>query len=79
MEVSQVVNELADKYKKETTSQIKFLDSFIIFSACVAILQAAYCFLVGTYPFNAFLAGFFCSLGCCVISGNARNIIIYNQ
>ena len=79
MEASQVVNELADKYKKETTSQIKFLDSFIIFSACVAILQAAYCFLVGTYPFNAFLAGFFCSLGCCVISGNYWIFLFYNE
>ena len=69
MEIKQVCNDLVVKYKKETTSQIKFLDTFIVFSACVAALQAAYCFLVGTYPFNAFLSGFFCSLGCCVISG----------
>lgn len=69
MEVTQVLSGLVEKYKKETTSQIKFLDSFIVFSACVAVLQAIYCFLVGTYPFNAFLAGFFCSLGGCVLSG----------
>lgn len=68
MEARQVINDLVEKYKKETTSQIKFLDCFIFFSACVAILQAAYCFLVGTFPFNAFLAGFYGSLGSCVIS-----------
>ena len=69
MEARQVFNELKEKYIKETSTQIKYLDSFIIFSACIAILQAAYCFLVGTYPFNAFLAGFYGSIGACVISG----------
>lgn len=48
--------------------QVKMLDAFIGFSAVAAAVQAIYCFLVGTYPFNAFLAGFIASLGTCVLS-----------
>ena len=73
MEFYQVCKDLADRYKKETTTQVKYLDAFIVFSAVTAILQAVYCFLVGTYPFNAFLAGFIASLGSCVLSGMTHN------
>ena len=41
------------------------------FAAVTAILQAVYCFIVGTYPFNSFLSGFIISLGTCVLSSIA--------
>ena len=59
MEFVSLCKNLAEKYTKETTTQVKML---------AAIIQAVYCFLVGTYPFNAFLAGFIASLGSCVLS-----------
>ena len=68
MELVSLCKNLAEKYTKETTTQVKMLDAFIGFSALAAIIQAVYCFLVGTYPFNAFLAGFIASLGSCVLS-----------
>ncbi|KAK8797875.1 hypothetical protein WA171_005404 [Blastocystis sp. BT1] len=68
MEFVSLCKNLAEKYTKETTTQVKMLDAFIGFSALAAIIQAVYCFLVGTYPFNAFLAGFIASLGSCVLS-----------
>ena len=68
MEFVSLCKDLAEKYTKETTTQVKMLDAFIGFSALAAIVQAIYCFLVGTYPFNAFLAGFIASLGSCVLS-----------
>ena len=68
MEVKELCNSLATQYKKETPAQVKLLDVFIAFSALSAILLAIYCFLVGTYPFNAFLAGFIACMGSCVLS-----------
>ena len=69
MEFVTLCKDLAEKYKKETSYQIKMLDAFIGFSALVCIIQAVYCFLVGTFPFNSFLSGFIASLGSCVLSG----------
>ena len=66
MEFYQVCKDLAERYKKETTLQVKYLDVFISFAAATAFLQAVYCFIVGTYPFNSFLSGFIISLGTCV-------------
>ena len=68
MEFVSLCKDLAEKYTKETTTQVKMLDAFIGFSALAAVVQAVYCFLVGTYPFNAFLAGFIASLGSCILS-----------
>ncbi|KAK8811123.1 hypothetical protein WA538_005284 [Blastocystis sp. DL] len=68
MEFKSLCKDLTEKYVKETTAQIKMLDAFIGFGALTAIIQAVYCFLVGTYPFNAFLSGFIASLGACVLS-----------
>ena len=68
MEFVTLCKDLAEKYKKETAYQIKMLDTFIAFSALVSVIQAAYCFLVGTFPFNSFLSGFIASLGSCVLS-----------
>ena len=71
MEVKELCSNLADRYKKETTIQVKCLDVYILFSALGAVLLAAYCFLVGTYPFNAFLAGFIACLGSCSLSSRS--------
>ena len=49
--------------------QIKLIDSFL---ACVFVTgacQVAYCLLVGTFPFNSFLAGFISTLGVFVLTG----------
>lgn len=35
-------------------------------------LQFVYAKLVGTFPFNSFLAGFFCCVGAFVVSGGGR-------
>ena len=63
--------DLSERYMKETTLQVKYLDVFISFAATTAFLQAVYCFIVGTYPFNSFLSGFIISLGTCVLSSIA--------
>ncbi|KAK2079087.1 hypothetical protein QBZ16_002777 [Prototheca wickerhamii] len=37
-----------------------------------AKLKFVYCLLVGSFPFNAFLAGFFCSVGAFVLTVSLR-------
>ncbi len=36
---------------------------------CSSCVQFLYCFVVGSFPFNSFLSGFFCSLGFFVLMG----------
>ena len=57
------------KYIQDTTSKVKLIDIFIGFFIVTAIIQVVYCFLVGTYPFNAFLSGFYVSIGSAVLTG----------
>ena len=43
-----------------------------LFSACAlltALAQFSYAILIGSFPFNAFLAGFFCCIGSFVLTG----------
>ena len=46
MEFYQVCKDLAERYKKETTLQVKYLDVFISFAAATAFLQASPIFVV---------------------------------
>ena len=38
-------------------------------NAVVCLMQFLYVFFVGSFPFNSFLSGFFCSLGFFVLMG----------
>eukprot|EP01026_Neomeris_dumetosa_P028542 TRINITY_DN230_c0_g2_i4.p3 TRINITY_DN230_c0_g2~~TRINITY_DN230_c0_g2_i4.p3 ORF type:complete len:113 (+),score=2.02 TRINITY_DN230_c0_g2_i4:94-432(+) len=49
-------------------STLRLLDAFIVCAALTAGLQFAYMFLFGSFPFNAFLAGFFSCLGFLVLT-----------
>jgi oligosaccharyltransferase complex subunit epsilon len=44
------------------------LDVFIVCAVATALLQFAYAALVGSFPFNAFLAGVFCCAGTAVLT-----------
>jgi hypothetical protein len=45
------------------------LDAFAAASLATALAQLLYALLVGSFPFNAFLAGFFCCIGAAVLTG----------
>lgn len=47
-------------------------DSKLLKLMACAVVQFAYVLLVGTFPFNSFLSGFFCSIGFFVLTGEAR-------
>ena len=47
---------------------LQVLDLFCVCAVATALLQFVYALLVGTFPFNAFLAGFFCCIGSFVLT-----------
>src|SRR5579863_2348926 len=44
-------------YLDATPSRLKLIDTFLVFLALSGAAQFAYCVLVTTFPYNAFLAG----------------------
>ena len=47
-------------YGKNQNMRTKMIDAWLLYCLSTALIQLAYCVLVGTYPFNSFLAGFLC-------------------
>ena len=43
------------------------MDSFLVYILLTGIIQFVYCCLMGTFPYNAFLSGFICSVGSFVL------------
>eukprot|EP01025_Chloroclados_australasicus_P024764 TRINITY_DN2483_c0_g1_i1.p4 TRINITY_DN2483_c0_g1~~TRINITY_DN2483_c0_g1_i1.p4 ORF type:complete len:113 (-),score=4.78 TRINITY_DN2483_c0_g1_i1:521-859(-) len=49
-------------------STLRLLDAFIVCAGLTAALQFTYMLMFGSFPFNAFLAGFFGCLGFLVLT-----------
>mmetsp|Transcript_18041 Transcript_18041/g.38795 ORF Transcript_18041/g.38795 Transcript_18041/m.38795 type:complete len:111 (+) Transcript_18041:85-417(+) len=60
--IGQITKAYLDEYKKSPV-RVKVVDAFLIYALATAAVQFAYMMLVGTFPFNAFLAGFLSSVG----------------
>ncbi|KAI8469925.1 MAG: DAD/Ost2 [Monoraphidium minutum] len=60
-EIGSILRTFLDEYKK-TPSKVKALDAFIVYALATAAVQFLYMLMVGTFPFNSFLAGILCSL-----------------
>lgn len=56
-------------YTKDTTKKVRILDMYLAAVLLTGIVQFAYCALVGTFPFNSFLAGFISTVGMFVLTG----------
>ena len=56
-------------FYKTTPKQIKMLDLLIALSFVLSMLQLTYYILGGRNPFEAFVAGLFCTLGIMVLTG----------
>ncbi|KAK9830481.1 hypothetical protein WJX72_011966 [[Myrmecia] bisecta] len=65
--LSSIAQSFASEYKK-TPVKLRVIDCFILYAALTALVQFAYVVLVGSFPFNAFLAGFLCSVGFLVLT-----------
>ena len=68
--VMAVIGKLCDDYKTTTPRKIKLVDAYLFCILLTGIIQFAYCCLVGTFPFNAFLSGFISTVASFILAGN---------
>lgn len=68
-QVTSVVSNLFNEYQSSTPTKIKLVDAYLFGIMLTGIIQFVYCCLVGTFPFNAFLAGFISTVASFVIAG----------
>ena len=58
-----------NKYSTQTPSQIKLIDSFVLFLTSLIVWQVFYRYVAGTdFPKNAYLSGIFAPLGVIVMA-----------
>ena len=67
--VGSILCKLYDDYKSTTPAKIKLVDAYMFCIMLTGIIQFAYCCLVGTFPFNAFLSGFISTVASFVLAG----------
>merc|ERR1711907_290492 len=70
MDLTAVRTELVKSYMAKTKQHpiLRLIDGFALCALVTALLQLVYCTLFGTYPFNAFLAGFISCIGILVFT-----------
>ncbi|CAO3595138.1 unnamed protein product [Absidia cylindrospora] len=59
-------------YQKDTTTSLKLIDVYLVYIMLSGILQFVYMMIAGTFPYNAFLAGFISTVGSFVLAVNLR-------
>jgi hypothetical protein len=69
-----VVAKFYDEYMNNTPKKLKIVDAYLFYILLTGIFQFGYCCLVGTFPFNSFLAGFISTVGSFVIGGEPSKI-----
>jgi len=67
-----ILNEFWGNYNKNTPKRLKLCDAFCFYQGFVAILASIYCFVFGSFPFNAFLSAVFACLGSFVLTVSLR-------
>ncbi|RUP45388.1 hypothetical protein BC936DRAFT_148240 [Jimgerdemannia flammicorona] len=66
------IQKLTSSYAKDTPTTLKIIDGYLIYILLSGITQFVYMVLAGTYPYNAFLAGFAATVGSFVLAANLR-------
>ncbi|KAK9729187.1 Dolichyl-diphosphooligosaccharide-protein glycosyltransferase subunit dad1 [Basidiobolus ranarum] len=72
MGVVPAVKKLLSKYHSDTPQSLKLIDAYLVYILFTGIFQFVYCAIVGTYPYNAFLAGFISTVSSFVLAANLR-------
>ena len=71
-----VFSNLFTEYNSSTPSKIKLVDAYLFGILLTGVIQFAYCCLVGTFPFNAFLSGFISTVASFVLAGYILVLIL---
>merc|ERR1712002_17587 len=56
--LSVVARKFRDEYLSATPKRVQLIDAYLAYILLTGVVQFVYCLLVGTFPFNSFLAGF---------------------
>jgi oligosaccharyltransferase complex subunit epsilon len=75
--IKQIFSKFVEDYNKNRTKKFMMVDSLMAYAFVTAIVQLVYMILVGTFPFNSFLSGFFCHLGLFALAGECRFIVYW--
>ncbi|CAM9458663.1 unnamed protein product [Ectocarpus sp. 12 AP-2014] len=70
--IGEVAKQLQSNYLETTPKRLRMLDMFLLFVFATGVLQFVYCVLVGSFPFNSFLAGFSSTVGAFVLTVSLR-------
>ncbi|XP_045452252.1 dolichyl-diphosphooligosaccharide--protein glycosyltransferase subunit DAD1 [Melitaea cinxia] len=65
--LASVIPKLYQEYTTKTPKKLKIIDAYLLYIFLTAVIQFAYCCLVGTFPFNSFLSGFISTVSCFVL------------
>ncbi|EFP82930.1 uncharacterized protein PGTG_09898 [Puccinia graminis f. sp. tritici CRL 75-36-700-3] len=71
--ISSAMKQLTRSYIEETPSSLLLIDSVLVFLIGSAVIQLAYCVLVTSFPFNAFLGAFSVHVGQFVLLASLRS------
>lgn len=63
-----VLAKFNDEYQASTPKKLKIIDAYLVYILLTGMVQFGYCCLVGTFPFNSFLAGFISSVASFVLA-----------
>ncbi|KAE9550461.1 hypothetical protein FO519_006326 [Halicephalobus sp. NKZ332] len=72
VEAVNILSNLFTDYLKTTSSTLKIVDAYMLYILLTGVPQFAYCLLVGTFPFNAFLSGFISCVGSFILAACLR-------
>jgi len=64
--------EFRSGYIERTPRLVKIVDVFLLYVLLTGIVEFVYCCIVGTFPFNSFLAGFISTVGTFVLGVSLR-------
>lgn len=67
--VFSVLTHLLGEYATGTPNKVKVIDAYLLYMLLTGAFQFLYCLLVGTFPFNSFLAGFISCVGSFTLAG----------
>eukprot|EP00004_Rigifila_ramosa_P016755 TRINITY_DN4007_c0_g1_i1.p1 TRINITY_DN4007_c0_g1~~TRINITY_DN4007_c0_g1_i1.p1 ORF type:complete len:119 (-),score=28.27 TRINITY_DN4007_c0_g1_i1:48-371(-) len=65
--LSDVFKKLKDSYSSGD-SLLRIIDIFLLYIVLTGVIQFVYCALIGTFPFNSFLAGFISTVGLFILT-----------
>jgi oligosaccharyltransferase complex subunit epsilon len=71
-ELTGIVGKFLSDYQKSTPTKLRLIDIYLAYVLFTGIIQFVYCCIVGTFPFNAFLAGFISCVASFVLGVNLR-------